>query len=232
MNWLLIIIGLILVGYTIHGYQKGMLRILFSLFSLLLTIIFVAWVTPYIGKFLKENTKVYQTIEEKCEQSVRTKMQEKITSEGEEQKGLLENYGIVLPKHIEETLLGKAQTESDNVLETSGIYEEMAKKITDFIISGIAFFIALIICVILMHVLEGVIDIVSKIPILKGVNKVLGIIAGLLQGLIMVWLFFYLITIFQSTNWGQNILSMIQSSSFLSSLYENNIILYLITLFL
>jgi len=232
MNWLLIIIVLVLAAYTIHGYQKGMLRILFSLFSLLLTIIFVAWATPYIGEFLKENTKVYQTIEEKCEQSVRTKMQAKITEESEQQKGILENYGIVLPKSIEETLLGKAQSESDNVLETNGIYEEMAKKITDFIINGIAFFLALIICVILMHFLEGVIDIVSKIPILKGVNKILGIIAGLLQGLIMVWLFFYLVTIFQNVSWGQKVLSMIQSSNFLSNLYENNIILYLITLFL
>ena len=34
MNWLLIIVLVILAAYTIRGYQKGLLRVLFSLFSL------------------------------------------------------------------------------------------------------------------------------------------------------------------------------------------------------
>ena len=108
----------------------------------------------------------------------------------------------------------------------------MAREMADFINYGIAFFAALIICAILMHFLQDMLDIVSKIPILKGVNKTLGVAAGLLQGLIIIWLFFYLLTLFQNVGWGEMLLSMIQESRFLTVLYENNILLYIITLFL
>ena len=159
-------------------------------------------------------------------------MQEKIAQESEEKETVLENYGITLPEHIEESLIGKIQKGADYTLEKSGIYEEMAREMADFINYGIAFFAALIICAILMHFLQDMLDIVSKIPILKGVNKTLGVAAGLLQGLIIIWLFFYLLTLFQNVGWGEMLLSMIQESRFLTVLYENNILLYIITLFL
>lgn len=232
MNWLLIVVLVILAAYTIRGYQKGLLRVLFSLFSLIITIAFVTWATPYISNVLKENTQIYQKIQIKCEEKVKERMQEKIAQESEEKETTLENYGITLPEHIEESLIGKIQKGADYTLEKSGIYEEMAGEMADFITYGIAFFVALIICAILMHFLQDMLDIVSKIPILKGVNKTLGAAAGLLQGLIIIWLFFYLLTLFQNVGWGEMLLSMIQESRFLTVLYENNILLYIITLFL
>ena len=232
MNWLLIIVLVILAAYTIRGYQKGLLRVLFSLFSLIITIAFVTWATPYISNVLKENTQIYQKIQIKCEEKVKERMQEKIAQEKKKKETVLENYGITLPEHIEESLIGKIQKGADYTLEKSGIYEEMAKEMADFINYGIAFFAALIICAILMHFLQDMLDIVSKIPILKGVNKTLGVAAGLLQGLIIIWLFFYLLTLFQNVGWGEMLLSMIQESRFLTVLYENNILLYIITLFL
>lgn len=232
MNWLLIVVLVILAAYTIRGYQKGLLRVLFALFSLIITIAFVTWATPYISNVLKENTQIYQKIQIKCEEKVKERMQEKIAQESEEKETTLENYGITLPEHIEESLIGKIQKGADYTLEKSGIYEEMAGEMADFITYGIAFFAALIICAILMHFLQDMLDIVSKIPILKGVNKTLGAAAGLLQGLIIIWLFFYLLTLFQNVGWGEMLLSMIQESRFLTVLYENNILLYIITLFL
>lgn len=71
MNWLLVVVLVILAGHTIKGYRRGLLRVLFSVASLLITVLFVAWATPYVSNFLKENTKIYQKVETKCEQKVR-----------------------------------------------------------------------------------------------------------------------------------------------------------------
>lgn len=68
MNWLLVVVLVILAGHTIKGYRRGLLRVLFSVASLLITVLFVAWATPYVSNFLKENTKIYQKVETKCEQ--------------------------------------------------------------------------------------------------------------------------------------------------------------------
>lgn len=78
MNWLLVVVLVILAGHTIKGYRRGLLRVLFSVASLLITVLFVAWATPYVSNFLKENTKIYQKVETECEQKVRKDTKEQI----------------------------------------------------------------------------------------------------------------------------------------------------------
>ena len=57
MNWLLVVVLVILAGHTIKGYRRGLLRVLFSVASLLITVLFVAWATPYVSNFLKVRAK-------------------------------------------------------------------------------------------------------------------------------------------------------------------------------
>ncbi len=49
-------------------------------------------------QFLKENTKIYQKVETKCEQKVRKDTKEQIVQKRKKSTGLLEEYGIRLPK--------------------------------------------------------------------------------------------------------------------------------------
>jgi len=44
------------------------------------------------------------------------------------------------------------------------------------------------------------------------------------EGLIFLWLAFLLITAFSTTEWGMNLNRMIESSSWLSFLYDNNLL--------
>ena len=215
MNWLLVVVLVILAGHTIKGYRRGLLRVLFSVASLLITVLFVAWATPYVSNFLKENTKIYQKVETKCEQKVRKDTKEQIVQKEEKSTGLLEEYGIRLPKSIEEKLFGNVEKGADSVLETSGVY-------------GIAFFVSLIVCAIILHLIGGVLDIASELPVIKGINQVLGLGAGLLYGLLLVWLFFYFVAVMQAFPFGQSLLAMIQQSEFLTALYEDNMVAYVV----
>lgn len=146
MNWLLVVVLVILAGHTIKGYRRGLLRVLFSVASLLITVLFVAWATPYVSNFLKENTKIYQKVETKCEQKVRKDTKEQIVQKEEKSTGLLEEYGIRLPKSIEEKLFGNVEKGADGVLETSGVYKAMAEPLAQLAVDGIAFFVSLIVC--------------------------------------------------------------------------------------
>ena len=66
MNWLLIIILIIILLLMIHGWRKGMLRILFSIVAIVVLIVLVAFATPHISGFIKEHTGVYTALEERC----------------------------------------------------------------------------------------------------------------------------------------------------------------------
>lgn len=232
MNWLVIVVLLVLIAYTVRGYRRGMLRVLYSLLGLIVTILFVAWSTPYISKFIRENTRIYQRIEEKCEEQVREKTQEDISNKTREDANILEEYGITLPEALEDTLFQKVQEGSDNILESTGAYTAMAQRLAEFAVDGIAFFVALIICAILLHFVGRAIDIVSKIPVLKGINQILGLVAGLLQGLIVVWIFCYFITAIQAFPSGQHLMTLVRSSRLLSILYNNNMVVYVVSIFL
>ena len=53
MNWLLVIILIIILLLMIHGWRKGMLRILFSIVAIVVLIVLVAFATPHISGFIK-----------------------------------------------------------------------------------------------------------------------------------------------------------------------------------
>ncbi|MCD8301158.1 MAG: CvpA family protein [Clostridiales bacterium] len=70
MNWVLIIVLLIFLICIIHGWRKGFLRLLFSLLSFIILIGVISFATPYISRFLKNNTGIYAAIEERCAQTI------------------------------------------------------------------------------------------------------------------------------------------------------------------
>ena len=84
MNWLLVVVLVILAGHTIKGYRRGLLRVLFSVASLLITVLFCGMGNAVCQQFLKENTKIYQKVETKCEQKVRKDTKEQIVQKRKE----------------------------------------------------------------------------------------------------------------------------------------------------
>ncbi len=236
MNGLEIIaLGIIvLCGYA--GYRVGFLRVVYSLFAWLLVFIFVTWSTPYLAEFLEKNTTLHAAIQEKCldymENMAEEKLQEQADTYGAEKQAELEGNGIWLPESLIGELAGSVAATADEILESTGIYEEIASEIAHFIIKGIAFFAALIIAGVLTHWITHILDLVSHIPVLHGTNKILGAGAGAIKGLVIIWLILYIIALCGTSETGRQLLSYIEGSHILSYLYENNILMQIIMLFL
>lgn len=236
MNWLLIGVIIVILFGVIHGYHKGFLRIAYSLVAWVLMFVFVSWITPYINDFLMDNTKIYSTIEEKCEQQLRDKTQQQVEAEVENtgnqaNESSLSNLGVSLPDSVSEKLYEKTAGVAGELLDQSGIYQGVAQGMAEFILNGISFFLALALAVLISNIIERFLNLVSKIPILGGINRFLGVFAGLVYGMFIVWLAFYLIALCCSSEIGRLLYSYIQESSFLMLLYENNPIVTLILYF-
>jgi len=77
-----------------------------------------------------------------------------------------------------------------------------------------------------------VLHILTKLPIIHGLNKLLGLVIGLLEGFLLVWLLLYIIQIRQGILFGFDIEALIDQNEFLQFLYLNNLVEYLMnTLF-
>lgn len=64
MDILLITVLVVVGGFGLHGYIRGMVRVVFSLAAVFVTIILSSFATPYAADFLKKQTPLYEMIQE------------------------------------------------------------------------------------------------------------------------------------------------------------------------
>ena len=233
MNWLLVGVLFTLAFCTIKGYQKGFIRVAFSLVSFFLVIAFVTWAEPYISDYLENNTGIYTAIQEKCEEQLKKSVENGANAEEKEQASQdVENTGedTGADPNAEEGNEPKSSLEMAGNSKTAGT--QIAEILAHYIISGIAFFLAYVIAVVLLKVISRLLNLVSRLPVIHGVNKMLGVAAGFIQGMLYIWLFFYLIAICCTSSFGIQMNRYIDQSSLLTWLYNNNPLLGLLMWFL
>lgn len=72
-------------------------------------------------------------------------------------------------------------------------------------------------------------NLLSRLPVIHTMNKMGGMLVGLLKGLILLWLICIVITIMSGTEAGIYLYGQINESPFLKYIYDNNMIMALIT---
>ena len=65
-NWLLIIVAIVFIVCVVVGYARGFLKFGLSLLSTVLTLVIVAFLSPYVSEALEKYTPVDDFIEEIC----------------------------------------------------------------------------------------------------------------------------------------------------------------------
>ena len=96
----------------------------------------------------------------------------------------------------------------------------------------ISFVLVLLIAVISFHLLSVVLKVVEKLPLIGGINRLLGLFAGLVKGILFIWLAFAIIAMAGTTDIGIALISYIYESPLLIWVYENNFVLTLLMTFL
>ena len=215
---MLIIVLIIFLLMIIRGWRKGLLRILFGLIAILVLIGLVSFVTPYVSGFLKEHTGIYTMIEERCTRQIQERIENGMESSVGQDSAVA---GISLPEKVTSYLTDSGET----VLESSGIYQTLGERAADLILAGAAFLIALILAIIIVKLIDKGLGIVDHIPVLKGINRILGLFAGIFEAFILVSLFFLFVALIAGTEIGETLTGYIDESEFLSFLYYQNIIL-------
>ncbi|MBP1755707.1 MAG: hypothetical protein H6Q59_2105 [Firmicutes bacterium] len=224
MNWLLVIVLLILLGNAFIGMRAGFIKTVFSLVSLVLALILTLWISPIVKNYMNVNEKFYNGIESKVEKML--PFGEKKIAEEDQPKAI---EGLSVPKSIKKGLLENNTAESYKEMAITGFNQYVSKYLTGVIINSLSFIITFILILILLWALFMALDLISKLPLLNQVNKTAGLLAGLVHGLIVVWLFFILLNVFGSTQFGQSVMKLVGENEILSIIYNNNILLKFIT---
>lgn len=224
MNWLFIVVLVILALSTIKGYVSGFIKTVFAIFSLIVALIIASVATPTVSKGLQSNDKIYNMVSEKIEETVNfdTKIKKQT-----DQKKFIEKLPI--PNSIKKTLVENNNSEIYESMAVNSFEDYVVSLLTKVVINAIAFIVTFIVMVILLAILCKVLNLISKLPILNELNKTAGLLVGLLQGFIIIWIFFIIITVFSATSFGGSLFEMINDNKVLTIIYDNNLLLKLIT---
>lgn len=248
VNILEIAVAAIILLFAVTGYRRGFVKKLAAMVSLLVSVALVSALLPWITDFLKENTPVYTMIEEQC-RSVMEKqigdtllLDAKKSSDDSSQAGnstpllgnltrieqteLIEN--LPLPEFLQDLLLDYNNEEGYKGLGV-GTFQDY---LTGFIATGILNVAAFLISVLVVHLLLwlsiSALSILTKLPVIRVVNRVAGLVLGLLQALLVIWLACLILSLVSGTEPGMQLMELIKSSSWLNWLYESNLFLEIV----
>ena len=215
MNWLLIAVLAIIIINAWIGKRVGFIKIIFSLFSFIITLLITTWISPKINGLLKNNETFYQKTYQKVEKTLSLD-----TKENNDQDEMIND--LPLPKSIRENLIENKKKQEAN------IKSYIVSRVTGIVINAIAFILTYVVVFAGLWIISAAINIISKLPIINQINKWAGFIVGGMQGLFIVWLLLLLLTVFGGSELSQSAFKQIEESKFLSFIYNKNFILHIV----
>lgn len=224
MNLLTIIVLIIFALFTLRGYRRGFIKSLASVFSLIISIVIVNTATPYVTEFLKTQTPVYDMIQEKCGEmfAVEEDAQAETVRKAEQDEII---DGLGLPAVIKDFLKENNTPEYYTKMAVRNFSEYVQNCMAELILNIFSYIVTLILVISFISLVVMTLDLVAKLPLIKGINQLLGLGIGFLQGLIIVWVIFLIITIFSQSYAGRELMQMIVESPVLGKIYDTNILL-------
>lgn len=220
MNWTFIcVLGVLLINIII-GIKKGLIKMIFSMVSIIVIVAVTSLAAPHICSCLKENTdwdeKVYDRTADYFQEHGML-----VDSEG-----FLDTDKLPLPNSIQKNIDDNAGKLIEEGAEAYNNY--VTGKVAGVIFSAAVYVASFIVISIILLIIGCLLNIVSRLPVLNQINRISGGIVGLVIGVLVVWIGFIIITVLGNTPFAAAVFRQIDSNPFLTFMYNKNIIMNLI----
>ena len=220
MNWLLILVLVVFVACAMNGRRRGFIKTVFTLFSTIVALILTMWISPVVSKQVQNNDKIMESVTENVSKVIKFK---DMGDKKSDQVNFIDK--LPLPKTMRNTLIKNNNTDSYGAMAVDNFKDYVSNAIARIIINAAVFLLIMLIITIGLAVLCQALNIISKLPIINGLNKTAGLFAGLIHGVIIIWIGCIFLTMLSSTNLGQEMFKQINESPFLGTIYNNNLLL-------
>lgn len=220
MNWLLILVLVVLAGYSINGRRRGFIKTVFTLFSTIIAIVLTIWISPVVSKEVQKNDKIMNFVTEKVY---------KVIEFGDTGNKISDQVNFIdkltLPKTMKNALIENNTADVYTAMAVDNFKDYVSSSIARIVVNAAVFLLIMLVITIALAILCETLNIISKLPIINGLNKTAGLFAGLLHGIIIIWIGCIFLTLISSTSIGQTIFTLINESPFLSTIFNNNLLL-------
>ena len=228
-RWLEVAVAVYLVGMMLYGHYRGFIKIAVSVLSLFITLFAVRVAIPQTTAWLENNTALYETMKESALKAsgLDEKMEEMAGLTGKAgERAVIESLEI--PDQIKKLLI---ENNNGEVYQEMGvqIFEDyVGKYLADRVIRILIFTVLFIVFYAFLHIIIVWLDLISRLPIIYGLNKIAGAVLGLTEALIFVWVGALVLTLFSGSEIGRSMIDQINGSVWLTWLYDHNMLSYLV----
>ena len=211
-----LIVLIFIVCNTLYWHRKGFLRLALSVSFWILSICIVNLLLPYTSTFIAKHTNVEKSIKKEILNGISTEYDEDMETNSLKQEEFIEK--LKLPRQIKDVLNANNQKQTWQQLGADYFADYIGKSLSKFITTILSFILVFVFVWILLKILINLSDIVSKVPVIYGLNQIAGAIGGFVYAIFIVWLVFLFLGVSLSTAWGRDMLAAIESSFFLNFL--------------
>ncbi len=206
------IIGiLIIIALAAWGMKKGFVRSVFSLGSLVLSLILALTLYPVVSGFMAESVvgdyvrlNVYKVFDQ----------QPKEPTEPEE-AGQALNFPNSLQSALTDTANQAAATVKESIAENAA---SLALKLLGILV-------VFVLVRVILWVLLKALDALAKLPVIRGANKLLGGVMGVCYGVLLLYLLLALLTFTTALKTFNKPTELVLESKYISVMYNQNILL-------
>lgn len=226
-NWLPLLVAVYLIGMMLYGHDRGFLKLAVSMFALILSIYLVKLALPKVSGYLRTHTSIETTIQKALlKQTGLDRMEEQELQSSAAQQQAIDS--LALPDNIKKLLEVNNNADFWNRLGVRQFTEYVADYLSRLILNYAGFAILFVLVWILLHLLIRFADIFTRLPVLHGLNQIAGAVLGIAEALIYLWIAFFVLSALSGTPAGSKLLTMISQSRWLSWLFNNNFLSYLL----
>ncbi len=222
MNWVCIVIGIIFLICLIVGWARGLFKVLLSVAGMIASMILAIYIAPNISGYLEEHTTVDDEIAVYISEELQFSDDEEETSRGI-QVEVINNLPV--SETLKANILNNNNSEMYSALDATGVYDYIAKSLAVVILNTTVFLVLLFVAQIFFGTLAKAAKGLSKLPIVRSIDKIGGGVLGAMQGVMIIWILFLLLSVTSTSSISQEIITSINGFPLFKLLYNNNLIL-------
>ncbi len=220
-NWLPVLVAIYLLGMVLYGHYRGFIRLVVSCTAMIITLLVVRLALPYVTDYAMKNTAIRETIGNTILQTVGADGEEAHPLP-DEQRMIIEN--LKLPNSVKETLLSNNNSEIYQILGVEAFTDYISAYLSETLIRGVCFILLYVVVSAFLRTMIRWLNLLSRLPIIHGMNQLAGAVLGGIQGLLYIWVACIILPAFASTTPGIMVMEQIEKSTWLYTLYQNNLI--------
>ncbi|MCD7883110.1 MAG: CvpA family protein [Lachnospiraceae bacterium] len=135
---------------------------------------------------------------------------------------------LPIPQMIKNMLINNNNEEGYESLAVTSFREYLVGSLATLILNAISFLAAVLLVNVALRVAFMLLNVFAHFPIVGLANRLAGAALGLVEALFLLWIFFLILTVAQTTEAGAALMTMVNNSALLSWLFNSNLFLRIV----